>query len=103
VRALGAAARAAAARDPRIVRVFLFGSLAHGVPTPASDADLVVVLREAPPRRMDRVGELLAAFGNTPLPLDVHAYTESEWLAASERGDALARLVARDGIDLLAS
>jgi predicted nucleotidyltransferase len=102
VRALRVVARAAAARDPRIVRVLLFGSLVHGVPTPHSDADVLVVLREAPARRPDRVGELLQVFTEAPLPLDLHAYTLREWRAALHHGEPLA-CVARDGIDLLAT
>ena len=34
------AARRAAARLPSIQRAVLFGSLAHGIPTPRSDADI---------------------------------------------------------------
>ena len=101
VEALRRAAREAVRRDPRIVRVILFGSLVRGVPTPASDADLVVVLREAEPRRMDRIPPLLDAFDATPLPLDLHPYSEAEWEAARAEGDPVAAVAERDGIDLL--
>jgi predicted nucleotidyltransferase len=89
----------AARRDPRIVRVLLFGSLVRGTPTPRSDIDLIVVLREAPPRRMDRVPALLEAFGSSPLPLDLHPYTVAEWEASAN--DPLCELARREGEDLL--
>ncbi|MGH7162609.1 MAG: nucleotidyltransferase domain-containing protein [Planctomycetota bacterium] len=84
----------------RIVRAIAVGSLAYGSSTPASDADVIVVPREAEPRRMDRIPPLPALFGGSPLPLDLHPYTEREWRAAVARGDALARLAAGRGIDL---
>jgi predicted nucleotidyltransferase len=90
----------AARRDPRIARVVLFGSVAYGVPTPPSDADLIVLMREAAPRRMDRVPDLLRLFVESPLPVDLHPYTMEEWEAASSRGDALTRLATERGIDL---
>ena len=92
---------AAARRDPRIVRVVLIGSLARGTATPASDADLILVLREAEPRRMDRVPRLLELFEESPLPLDLHPYTTAEWERAQERGDALALVARTQGLDLL--
>lgn len=101
VEALRRAAREAARRDPRILRVILFGSLVRGIPTPASDADLVVVLREGEPRRVDRIPPLLDAFGSTPLPLDLHPYTAAEWEAARAERDPVAAVAERDGIDLL--
>ena len=81
--------------------MILFGSLAGGVPTPASDADLVVVLREAEPRRMDRIPELLRILARAPLPLDLHPVTVEEWAEAVRRDDAFARRVEAEGIDLL--
>lgn len=94
------AAREAVRRDSRIVRVVLFGSVAGGIATPASDADIVVVLREAEPRRMDRVPRLLDLLAESPLPLDLHPYTVSEWEAACARGDPIAALAEREGLEL---
>ena len=81
--------------------MILIGSLARGTATPASDADLIVVLREAAPRRMDRIPRLLEHFEQSPLPLDLHPYTTAEWERAQEGGDALPRLAEREGLDLL--
>ena len=50
----------AAARLPALRRVILFGSLVAGIPTPRSDADLLVVLSESDHREpRDRVPEVL--------------------------------------------
>ena len=100
--ALRRMARAAARRDSDLVRVVLFGSLVRGMPTPRSDADLVVIQRRGAPRRMDRVPALLKLFGESPLPLDLHPYTEAEWEAAATRDDPFVRRVQREGLDLLA-
>lgn len=102
VAALRAAAAAAAAREPRIRRVILFGSLVRGIPTPASDADLAVVLASGAARRRDRIPELLRLLSPAPLPLDLHPYTEEEWDRALEQGDPVAGLAEREGLDLLA-
>ncbi len=98
---LRAVVRDAARREDSILRVILFGSLARGRATPKSDADLVVVLREGAPRRMDRIPPLLDLFRDSPLPLDLHPYTQSEWAEACERGEAIPRLAAREGVELL--
>lgn len=50
-------AHAAAERDPRIVRVVLFGSLATGRATVASDADLMIVLSDHPLLAIERIPE----------------------------------------------
>ena len=93
--------RTAARREADLVRVYLFGSLASGTPTPRSDADLVVIQRRGAPRRMDRIPALLKLFGSSPLPLDVHPYTEAEWEAAVARHDPFVHRVQREGLDLL--
>ena len=64
---LRVAATRAAARLPAVRRVILFGSLVEGIPTPRSDADLLVVLSESDQRLpRDRVPEVLSAL--MPLP-----------------------------------
>jgi len=96
------AARRAAERLPTIRRVVLFGSLASGIPTPRSDADLLVIVRSsahAEPR--DRVPALLEALAPLPCPVDVFVLTEAELEEARQAGSALLREVTASGIDLL--
>jgi len=100
--ALRRLAQEALGRDPRLTRVILFGSLARGDATPASDADIVVLMRQGEARRMDRVPRLLELMQESPLPLDLHPYTISEWEQALARGDPLARRAEREGIELAA-
>ena len=83
---LRAAARRAVIRLSRVRRIILFGSLVAGIPTPRSDADLLVVVSDSPhcePR--DRVPELLRALSPLPCPLDLHVLTEESWNAGNVR------------------
>src|SRR5512140_529454 len=78
IEAFSAIAAAAAARDPRIQRVVLFGSLATGRATIRSDADLMIVLSGHTARSVDRIGEYLDLFSRGPLPVDVFPFTADE-------------------------
>jgi predicted nucleotidyltransferase len=96
------AVRRAASRVPSVRRAVLFGSLARGVPTPQSDADLLIVVetsQHAQPR--DRVPELLGAMSPLPCPIDMFVLTSDEVDAAHKRGDPLVREALAAGIDLL--
>ena len=94
------AARRAAHSDPTILRVFLFGSLVEGIPTPRSDADLLVEVSESPfdsPR--DRIPDLLHLLAPLPCPLDLFVFTSDEVLRLQET--PLIRTALRSGVDLL--
>jgi predicted nucleotidyltransferase len=85
-----------------IRRVVLFGSLVTGIPTPRSDADLLVVVDSTPlaePR--DRVPELLAALAPLPCPVDLFVLTSTEVEAGRRSGSPLLRVVLSTGVDLL--
>lgn len=101
IRDLREAARRAQARLPSIRRMILFGSLAAGVPTPRSDADLLVVMtnREGPGR--DRVPELLAALSPLPCRVDLFVVSEHELARARQDNAPLVREALTKGIDLL--
>jgi predicted nucleotidyltransferase len=93
------AAERAAGRMPSIRRVLLFGSLAAGIPTPRSDADLLVLVdssRHGEPR--DRIPEVLAALEPLPCPVDLFVVTEEE--AARADDSPLLRVALVSGIDL---
>lgn len=96
------AARRAVGRIPTIVRVILFGSLASGIPTPRSDADLLVEVSSSPHRRpRDRVPEVLLAFRPLPVPLDVLVLTSEEIQRPDSQGSPLLRAALSTGLDLL--
>ena len=96
------AARRAAGRIPEIQRIILFGSLASGIPTPRSDADLLVILSgSSVPRPRDRVPALLEAMGPTPCPVDLFVLTAGEKDRALGEGHPLLREALENGVDLV--
>jgi predicted nucleotidyltransferase len=99
---LRASARRAAARVPGLQRVILFGSLAHGVPTVRSDADLLVVVATSEHREpRDRVPEVLRALSPLPCPVDLFVLTIGEVERGASEGQPLVREALSHGRDLL--
>ena len=93
-----AAVTALVEAHPEIEEVHLFGSLARGDMTPRSDADLLVILREAsdPPR--DRIPRYLP--DHTPVPVDVFPFTRAEIEARRREGDRFLTRVFTEAIRL---
>jgi hypothetical protein len=88
VERLRAVAQRLCASDPNVVAVVLFGSLAHGTATPASDADLLVVLRSDARRILDRIPDWTRPFETPGLAVQVLPWTLGELngrLAAGHR------------------
>ena len=99
---LRVAASRAATRLPTLRRVILFGSLVAGIPTPRSDADLLVVLSESHHRQLrDRVPDVLSALMPLPCPVDLFVLTSEEFDRYSREGQPLVREVRQHGRDLL--
>jgi predicted nucleotidyltransferase len=99
---LRVAAGRAAARLPALRRVILFGSLVAGIPTPRSDADLLVVLSESDhPEPRDRVPEVLRALMPLPCPVDLFVLTSAELDRCAREGHPLVREAREHGRDLL--
>jgi predicted nucleotidyltransferase len=65
-------------RDSNIRKIVLFGSLVNDTYTALSDADLLVILKESRQRVIDRIPELLLAFLESPVPVDIFPYREDE-------------------------
>jgi len=97
------AARRAQARVPSIQRIILFGSLAAGVPTPRSDADLLVVMPTLGRPGRERVPDLLAALSPLPCPVDLFVVSEDELECARRDDLPLVREALGAGLDLLAA
>lgn len=92
----------AAAQLPALRRVILFGSLVAGIPTPRSDADLVVVLSESDQREpRDRVPEVRRALMPLPCPVDLFVLTSEELDRHAREGHPLVREALAHGRDLL--
>ena len=99
---LRAGARRAADKMPGIQRVILFGSLVAGIPTPRSDADLLVVVAKSEHREpRDRVPEVLRALRPLPCPVDVFVLTAQELERYASEGNPLLREALGHGRDLL--
>jgi predicted nucleotidyltransferase len=99
---LRAAAGRAALRLPQIERVILFGSLVAGIPTPRSDADLLVIVAESDhlePR--DRVPEVVRALKPLPCPVDLFVLTTAELARYTSEKNPLVREALERGRDLL--
>ena len=83
-------------------RVILFGSLVAGIPTPRSDADLLVVVAKSEHREpRDRVPEVLRALRPLPCPVDVFVLTAQELERYASEGNPLLREALGHGRDLL--
>jgi predicted nucleotidyltransferase len=97
-----AAIQAAAARGatfPGVLAIYLFGSFAYGVPTPRSDADLLVVIADDADR--ERVRDCcLEAFRTVPVPVDLFVWTDSEVARSLSSGRGLPATVLRQAIRL---
>ncbi len=83
-----------------MLEVRLFGSLARREAVPASDADVLIVLRQhAEPRWFDRVPHFADAFRDTDMPVEVFPYTREELARLETSGSGLIR-AAQAGIPL---
>ena len=99
-----AGARRIADKIPGTRRVILFGSLVAGIPTPRSDADLLVILDSSAHREpRDRVPEVLRALRPLPCPVDVFVLTVQELERHTSERDPLLREALSHGRDLLPS
>lgn len=97
---LRARAQALLERDPQVVEVRLFGSLARGEASPGSDADLFLVVRDGAGPFLDRIPPLARAFEGVGIGCDVVVYTQSERAALALRQGLFARAVLAEGLTL---
>ena len=96
------AAMRARKRAPEIKRVILFGSLASGIPSPRSDADLLIVVESSPHRHSrDRLPEALHALAPLPCAVDLFVLTLEEVDHFQREGSPLLRIALTTGKDLL--
>ena len=79
-------------------KVILFGSYAHGNPTPDSDVDLLVIM-ETSERVLHAAARISAAIDH-PFPLDTLVFRPSELKASLERKGVFATEIMANGIVL---
>ena len=98
--ALTRAARRLSAGDPNVLSVRLFGSLAAGNATAASDADLMVVIADSDVPLLRRAERYTAWFAEVGMPVDLFVFTEREIATAPS---AIAERALATGIVLAAA
>lgn len=79
-------------------KVILFGSYAHGKPTPESDVDLLVVM-DTNEQSLHAAARISAAIDH-PFPLDILVFRPSDLQASLERKGVFATEVMAKGIVL---
>jgi HEPN domain-containing protein/predicted nucleotidyltransferase len=94
------AAERAGAQCLGVKGIILFGSFAYGMPTPRSDADLLVVIREDADRQ--QVYDCcLAVLMSCPVPVDLFVLTRPEVEASRAAGRGLAATALQHALRLL--
>lgn len=81
--------------DPQVLAVVLFGSLARGDHTAASDADVLVLLRESEEDFRHRIPRFLPL--GLGVGVDVFSYTRAEARRAATEGWGVVRVALREG------
>lgn len=87
----------------RPVGIYLFGSQARGEPTPDSDFDLLVVVRESDQPSHRRAQAAYHALGRRALPVDVLVMTREEFDRRAPATASLPATVLREGKALYAA
>ncbi len=83
------------ARDPNVKAIYLFGSLVRGDYTSRSDADILIVLKDAVGRPMDRVADYLLSFSDAGIAVDVFPFAYKEI-----KGNSFLERARKEGIQL---
>jgi predicted nucleotidyltransferase len=65
-------------KNDNISGIYLFGSLAKGIYSPGSDADILIILKQDNRRMIDRISGFLKFFLNSPVAVDIFPYTKDE-------------------------
>ena len=91
-------ARELGEQDENVLAVVLFGSLARGDHTAASDADVLIILRESTLRFDERIPAFMPS--DIGVGVDVFPYTLDEIKMALAEGWGVARIALKEGVFL---
>jgi predicted nucleotidyltransferase len=101
LRELRQVARTLKAARQEIVAIYLFGSFARGVPTPRSDADILVVIDASAASSREQLKEsCIEAFLAVSVPVEVFVLSSNEVEESVKSGRGLAATVLREGLAL---
>jgi predicted nucleotidyltransferase len=78
---------------PEIQRVIWFGSWVNDLPSPGSDVDLCIVLRDSPKPMRERIPDFLPV--GFPVGIDIFPYTEREFRRLQERSPSFHAAIQR--------
>ena len=85
-------------QDETVLAVVLFGSLARGDQTAASDADVLIVLEDSSLKFEDRIAALMPL--GIGVGVDVFPYTLKEAIQALKEGWGVVRIALQEGLFL---
>src|SRR5574337_830780 len=87
---------------PAVVSITLFGSFAAGVPTPRSDADILVEVEASltPAQRREAAGSYVNLFQDVSVPVELFVCSSAERAAGIEAGYGIASTASRTGLRL---
>jgi len=85
-------------RDKNVIAVVLFGSFAKGEETPASDIDIVILLRDSQSRFDNRIVKFMPK--GVGIGVDIFPYTLDEFNSSLQDGWGVASEVLKKGIIL---
>ena len=85
-------------QDENVLAVVLFGSLARGDQTAASDADVLIILEDSPLRFDERISALIPS--GIGIGVDVFPYTIAEATQALKEGWGVVRIALQEGLFL---
>jgi predicted nucleotidyltransferase len=83
-------------------RIILFGSYAHGIPTPDSDVDLVITRQRWSMSPLTAAGRIRVELG-VPFPMDLIVRSEADVRRRIAGGDGFLREALETGITLYAA
>jgi predicted nucleotidyltransferase len=90
------------AREFHPEKIILFGSYAHGTPTPDSDVDLLVIMKRDGKTPYQQAAEIYMKRPST-FPVDILVRTPEEFEQRLQMRDWFMRDIARDGVILYAA
>jgi len=101
INALRRCAEQLKAQCAEVVAVHLFGSFADGIPTPHSDADIVVEIAKEDAGTRQRVREIaVSVFLEAPVPVDLFILSSAQLDEGKRIGRGIAGAIARGGMQL---
>ncbi len=77
-------------------KIILFGSAARGDAGPDSDADFLIIKKDAPPKGRDRMIEVSRLIERS-IPVDFLIYLPEEFEARLSRGDPFLEMILEEG------